>query len=142
VRRAAADPAIGDGRVTVETEDLALVLADPQLLERAVRNLVHNAVQAQQGIGVAEPVTVKIAVRDQEVDLWIEDRGPGLSSELGDRMFVPFASERPGGVGLGLALAHRIVALHGGSLHLDNRAGGGVSAKITLRQRDDGTNVT
>jgi signal transduction histidine kinase len=142
VRRAAADPAIGDSRVSVHAEDLALVLADPQLLERAVRNLLHNAAQAQQGIGVADPVKVEIAVRDQEVELSIEDRGPGLPSELADRLFVPFASERPGGVGLGLALAHRIVALHGGALHLDNREGGGVSARITLRQRDGGTNVT
>jgi signal transduction histidine kinase len=142
VRRAAGDPAIGDSRVTVHAEDLALVLADPQLLERAVRNLLHNAAQAQQGIGVDEPVTVAIAVRDQEVDLTIEDRGPGLPKELGDRLFVPFASERPGGVGLGLALAHRIVALHGGSLHVDNRDGGGVRARISLRKRDHGTNVT
>ena len=47
-------------------------------------------------------------------------------------LFQPFASDRPGGVGLGLALAHRIVSLHGGTLVLEPRAGGGTTARITF----------
>jgi signal transduction histidine kinase len=62
--------------------------------------------------------------------LAIEDRGPGLSPEIRERLFHPFATSRRGGVGLGLALAHRIVTLHGGRIRLDDRPGGGTRALL------------
>ena len=48
------------------------------------------------------------------------------------RLFQPFATDRPGGVGMGLALAHRIVSMHGGTLTLEPREGGGTVARVTF----------
>jgi nitrogen fixation/metabolism regulation signal transduction histidine kinase len=63
----------------------------------------------------------------------IEDRGTGLKPEMADRLFVPFASHKPQGIGLGLALARRILDLHGAMLELENRDGGGVCARVSFR---------
>ena len=68
--------------------------------------------------------------------LHVDDRGPGVPPEQRERIFEPFyrlpgASEREGGVGLGLALVRSIAQRHGGSVTCDNRVGGG--ARFTLR---------
>ncbi|HET9766938.1 MAG TPA: ATP-binding protein, partial [Thermoanaerobaculia bacterium] len=146
VRHAAADPALDAAALQVETgaaadsaaaasegspTALAPVLAgDPQLLERALRNLLRNALEAQQRSGDATPVEIAAGWRDDRFEIAIRDRGPGLSPEMRRRLFQPFASDRPGGVGMGLALAHRIVALHGGTLALEPRPEGGIIARI------------
>jgi signal transduction histidine kinase len=153
VRHAAADPALDAAALQVETGAaadsaaaaseggataseggaiaLAAVLAgDPQLLERALRNLLRNALEAQQRSGATTPVEIAAGWRDDRFEIAIRDRGPGLSPEMRRRLFQPFASDRPGGVGMGLALAHRIVALHGGTLALEPRPEGGITARI------------
>ena len=66
------------------------------------------------------------------VEISISDRGAGIPAEVRERLFQPFSAGRPGGVGLGLALAHRIVALHGGVLRLEERVGGGTRAVLIL----------
>jgi len=77
---------------------------------------------------------VEVTVDDQPagVEVTIADRGPGIPAELRERLFHPFATGRAGGVGLGLALAHRIVTLHGGRIRLDARPGGGTLARLTF----------
>jgi signal transduction histidine kinase len=62
----------------------------------------------------------------------VADRGAGVPEALRERLFQPFASGRPGGAGLGLALARRILVLHGGGLALEDRPGGGTVARATL----------
>lgn len=132
LKRAAADPALAGVEVRVGAPGAGdLVLrGDPQLLERAVRNLLYNAAQAEREAGRSGPVEVMVALRDDGVEVAIEDRGPGVPPEVRARLFHPFATGRPGGVGLGLALAHRIVTLHGGRLRLDDRPGGGARAEL------------
>jgi signal transduction histidine kinase len=137
VRHAAADPALDAAALHVEAAadggdaPTPLLLAgDPQLLERALRNLLRNALEAQQRSGVTTPVEIAAGWRDDRFEIAIRDRGPGLSPEMRRRLFQPFASDRPGGVGMGLALAHRIVALHGGTLALEPRPEGGITARI------------
>jgi signal transduction histidine kinase len=131
--RAAADPALGgdiEVRVHGAPEGEIWLRGDPQLLERAVRNLLHNAVQAARAPGREGPVDAALALREDGAELAIEDRGPGLPPEIRERLFHPFATGRRGGVGLGLALAHRIVVLHGGRIRLDDREGGGTRAVL------------
>ena len=132
LRRAAADPSLAGVEVRVEGDPAGEVSlrGDPQLLERAVRNLLHNAAQAEREAGRSGPVHAAVAVRDDGVVLAIEDRGPGLPPEIRERLFHPFATGRRGGVGLGLALAHRIVVLHGGRIRLEDRPGGGTRAEL------------
>ncbi len=135
--RAVADPALGDAAVAVEGAGAQgfEVEGDPQLLERAVRNLLMNAVEAQDRrsgesasgeptsgeptSGV--PVRVQLGRRGGGVEIRIDDCGPGLTPEAEERLFDPFFSQRPGGVGMGLALTRRIALLHGGRVTLENR---------------------
>ena len=132
LRRAAADPSLAGIEVQIEEDPAGEVTlrGDTQLLERVVRNLLHNAAQAEREAGRNGPVHAAVALRDDGVVLAIEDRGPGLPPEIRERLFHPFATGRRGGVGLGLALAHRIVVLHGGRIRLDDRPGGGTRAEL------------
>lgn len=130
--RAAADPALSGVEVRVHGASAgdAALRGDPQLLERAVRNLLHNATQAEREAGRQGPVEVRVDLQPEGTEVAIEDRGPGLPPEIRGRLFHPFATGRPGGVGLGLALAHRIVVLHGGRIRLEDRPGGGTRALL------------
>lgn len=129
-RRAAADPSLAGVRVKVRTVADVRLRGDAQLLERTLRNLIHNAAQAQAEAGREGPVEIGIDPMDGGVELAVEDRGPGVSEEIRERLFHPFATGRRGGVGLGLALAHRIVTLHGGRIRLEDRPGGGTRAVL------------
>ena len=106
-----------------------------KLLRRAVRNLLENAVRHGRRTGRAE-VVAQLSLEGGYAVLHIDDRGPGVPPDQRERIFEPFyrlpgASEREGGVGLGLALVRQIAARHGGSVACDNREGGG--ARFTLR---------
>jgi len=134
VRRAAADPALDGTEVGIEIEDSApqTLQGDSQLLERAIRNLLHNATEAQSRVGVEKPIAVRLERGDHQVQLVIEDRGPGLPAAVRERLFQPFVTGRPDGVGLGLSLTHRIVTLHGGTVDLEDRPEGGTSVTLTF----------
>lgn len=131
LERAAADPALDGFGVRVHGGEPGVPLrGDPQLLDRAIRNLLHNAVQAEREAGSAGPVEVRIQEQPEGVEIAIEDRGPGVRPEIRERLFHPFVTGRPGGVGLGLALAQRVVVLHGGRIRLEDREGGGTRAVL------------
>ena len=129
-RRCAADPALGDGAVRVATGDgpPPRIRGDAELLERALKNLLHNAVRAERDAQRTPAVVCQVGGRDAAVSIAVEDRGGGLPEEVRRRLFQPFVTGRPDGVGLGLSLAHRIVGLHGGTLRLEDRQAGGTRA--------------
>jgi two-component system sensor histidine kinase KdpD len=115
--------------------ELPPVLADAALLERAVANLVSNAVTASCG---HYPVAVEAGlVSADRLDVRVVDRGPGLPEADRIRLFEPFQrlDDRGGlkGLGLGLAIARRFVDAMGGELVLDDTPGGGVTASIRLQ---------
>lgn len=139
MHRAAADPGLDDATVDVRFDGEAasgesggIVQGDPQLLERAVRNLLSNAVEAQREVGCEEPVRMHLAVQSKGVELTVADRGPGLAEGDRERIFDPFYSRRGGGVGMGLALTRRIALLHMGRIELVDREGGGTNAVLWL----------
>jgi signal transduction histidine kinase len=113
--------------------DAALVVPGvAKLLRRAVRNLLENARRYGDG-----PVEVALAREGREVVLRVCDRGPGVPEPLRERIFEPFyrlpgASEREGGVGLGLALVRSIAGRHQGSVHCEAREGGGACFVLRL----------
>ena len=116
--------------VSVDPERFELV-ADPELIEQALVNLVLNAIQA---VGENGGGTVQMRASpgaDGRAVLEVEDNGPGLLPEVRDRVFVPFFSTKSGGSGIGLSLAHRIARLHGGSLTVASEPG--VETVFTLR---------
>ncbi len=107
-----------------------------KLLRRMLRNLLENARRyGTTDIEVALLPTTREG--RAEVQLSVCDRGPGVPPELRERIFEPFyrlpgASEREGGVGLGLSLVRSIVQRHGGSVHCEDRTGGGAQFVVLL----------
>lgn len=110
-------------------ESSVLSLADDRLLEMALLNVLTNAFEAA---GRGGSVKLKAALADGAWRVTVEDSGPGLE----DRQTPedPFL-KRPGGVGLGLETARRILTRHGGTLMLDNGKEEGVRAVLTLPVR-------
>jgi len=103
-----------------------------RLLRRALRNLLENA--RRHGGG---EVTLTLQTRGAHVEIRVCDRGPGIPPALRERIFEPFfrlpgASEREGGVGLGLALVRSIAQRHGGTVHNEERPGGGACFVLRL----------
>ncbi len=139
--RAAADPALAGINVRLSHRHEAdhRVAGDSHLLERAFRNLLRNAAEADRSERDGGEIAVSLVASDEYVEVTVSDRGPGVPEEIRTRVFHPFVSGRPDGVGLGLALTHRIVELHRGSVRLDAREGGGTEARVRLPR---GTIVT
>lgn len=110
-----------------ENEIRAMV--DPALLRQALVNLLDNAVWAIPGGG-----SIKIAayVRERDVVIEVEDTGVGLPTEDTETLVEPFFSTKGRGSGIGLALVHRIVSDHGGSLELRSLEEGGARVRIVL----------
>jgi signal transduction histidine kinase len=104
----------------------------PDLLTRALRNLVDNAVRYGGGARLA------VAVEGRALLIRVEDDGPGLPADQLEHVLRPFArldqsrNRGTGGAGLGLAIAVSIARLHGGTVALENRAEGGLSATLRL----------
>lgn len=137
--RAAADPALASPAIRVDAPaGTAIIHGDRQLLERAVRNLLENAAQAQRAAGSAQPLRVDLESDGRSARLLIRDRGAGIPPELREKVFQPFVTGRDDGIGLGLALAHRIVTLHGGTLRLEDRPDGGTRAVLSLPLAETG----
>jgi signal transduction histidine kinase len=104
----------------------------PRLLRRAIRNLLENA--GRYGAG---EISLELGSRPGRAEIRVNDRGPGVPAALRERIFEPFyrlpgASERNGGVGLGLALVKSITERHGGTVRCEDRPGGGASFIIAL----------
>jgi two-component system, OmpR family, sensor kinase len=103
-----------------------------RLLRRVVRNLLENARRYSDGA-----VEVQVGLEGGRAVLRVRDRGPGVPADQRERIFEPFyrlpgASERDGGVGLGLALVKSITQRHGGTVHCEAREGGGACFVVAL----------
>lgn len=123
-------------RVTTKIEPAARVIkADPAKLHDAVKNLVENA--ARYG-PMETDVSLAATVQDGAVVLSVEDHGRGIPDADLTRVFERFyrversRARNPGGTGLGLAIVKHLVGLHGGSVSVENRPGGGCSFVIVL----------
>ncbi|MGD9551137.1 MAG: sensor histidine kinase, partial [Burkholderiaceae bacterium] len=117
----------------LHTEAAALeVQGVAKLLRRALRNLLENARRYSQG-----EITVSVQRQGNMAELRVCDRGPGVPEDLRERIFEPFyrlpgASERAGGVGLGLALVRSIARRHHGSVHCEANPGDGACFVLRL----------
>lgn len=120
--------------VRVECGDFsgANVLVDARQVERALVNLVRNAVEATGAGGSVQVFPGEIAERDRLAGVVIEDDGPGIPADLLHRVFNPFFTTKDTGTGLGLAIVHRIAEAHGGYVTAGNRAQGGARFQLAL----------
>jgi len=109
------------------------VQADPVLLERAVANLIANALKYGSPI---RPVLLNASELGGRVELRVADRGPGISPEDWERIFTPFQRlgdrDNTTGVGLGLALSRGLVEAMGGTLTPEETPGGGMTMVVSL----------
>jgi len=108
------------------------------LLRRALVNLLRNAVEATPDDRRGEPsaIVLKGWSADGEVLLAVGDRGEGVDSSLREEIFLPFYSTKPRGSGFGLAIVARIIELHGGTVQVDPRPGGGATFTLRLPEPD------
>ncbi|MEU3793075.1 ATP-binding protein [Streptomyces fructofermentans] len=125
---------VPEGSVDLEIpETLPMVAADPGLLERAVANIVENAVKySPEG----RRVLVSASTLGDRVEVRVVDRGRGVPDEAKERIFEPFQrygdAPRGAGVGLGLAVARGFAEAMGGTLGAEDTPGGGLTMVLTL----------
>lgn len=113
-------------------QHLPQVKADPELMRRVLVNLVDNAAEAMEGATYKELTVATHLVGDGEtVEIVVADSGHGISPEDKDKLFLPRFSTRGRGTGLGLAIAARIVADHGGTIHVEDNSP--VGARFVIR---------
>ena len=122
--RVGASLAVPEGMSSLEVPGVA------KLLRRMVRNLLENAMRYGVAVGHEDDVVLSLSLEDGSPVLQVCDRGPGVPPAYRDRIFEPFfrlpgASERSGGVGLGLALVKSIAQRHGWTVRCQDRDGGG-----------------
>ncbi|WP_327418426.1 sensor histidine kinase KdpD [Streptomyces sp. NBC_01233] len=124
-------------------ETLPMIAVDRGLLERAVANIVENAVKYSPD---GQPVNVTASALHERVELRVVDRGPGVPDEAKNRIFEPFQrhgdAPRGAGVGLGLAVARGFTEAIGGTLTAEDTPGGGLTMVITLPIAGDAPPVT
>lgn len=108
------------------------VLGDPVRVEQVLINLLQNALDATAGIPDAA-ITVALTVEETQVRLDVRDNGPGIDPAIAARIFTPFVTSRPAGLGLGLVIAQDIMIDMGGSLRL-MPSGRGAWFEVVLRR--------
>lgn len=131
--------ALFDGRldnVKLETDltpGLPRVQADPQAMQRAIANLVDNAVEAMQDALICEVHISTALVSDREmVEIVVADTGHGVSPETKEKLFLPYFSTKKRGTGLGLAIVSRIIEDHQGTIRVEENLPVGARFVIEL----------
>jgi two-component system sensor kinase FixL len=113
-----------------------LVMVDRIQVQQVVLNLVRNALEAMAasprrelriGSGADEPGFVRC---------YIADTGPGVAPEVASRLFQPFVTDKPGGMGVGLSISRNIIEAHGGRMWADASEEGGAAFHFSLRRAE------
>ena len=109
-------------------------------IEQVLLNLVRNGVEAMKETRPGErALTIRTALIDGEaVEIVTSDTGPGLDPETVEKIFEPFFSSKPDGMGMGLSISRTIVEAHGGKLRAAQIDGGGAALSVTLPLNEDG----
>ena len=118
--------------------DAPAVRGDSAMLKQVLVNLIVNAIDALRG---REPrrdggsIEVSCApIGDARVELRVDDDGPGIPSEVADRLFVPFVTSKEAGSGLGLTIVKRIIDRHGGTIRVASKPTGGTRVRLYLER--------
>jgi two-component system sensor kinase FixL len=122
-----------------ESEDRT-VLGDRIQIQQVLVNLIRNGVDAMTSSGSArKEMIISTAIAEGNLMVEVKDSGPGISSEILDRLFKPFATTKDEGLGFGLSISRRIIEAHGGYLAADTKVGEGAVFRFTLPILEQGT---
>jgi len=116
------------------SQNLPLLPADEIQLEQVILNLLRNAVEALAEVPVSRRRVIirsELNLADQ-VEVRVSDTGPGISRDIAGRMFDPFVTSKPHGMGMGLSISRSIVEAHGGRLWVTPNAQEGVTFHLAL----------
>ena len=118
-------------QVAIDVHDAGTGAAelDAQQLERVLVNVIKNAIEASPAKGTVAVSAARVA---GALEICVADEGPGISAEARRNLFVPYFSTKPGGSGIGLALARQIVVAHGGTITAERSPSGGTLMRIVL----------
>jgi signal transduction histidine kinase len=122
------DPALKDVRVTVDGV-APRVMADPDLLKIVFVNLLVNGAHAMKGRGT---IRVSLATMAEACQIAFADDGPGIPSEVREKIFTPFFTTKSRGSGLGLPTAKRLIEAHRGSITVACPTAGGTIVTVEL----------
>jgi two-component system sensor kinase FixL len=120
----AARRVLGDG--------LPPVLLDKIQIHQVITNLIRNSVDALDGVQRREIVISTRQTGEDSIEITVADGGPGLAPELAERLFQPFATTKPTGLGIGLSICRSIVDAHGGRLFASDNPDGGTIFHVRL----------
>jgi two-component system sensor kinase FixL len=109
------------------------VLVDKIQIQQVILNLVRNAIEAMQDMPVRRLTISMSRAGDDIAEVAVADTGPGISPEIAAKLFQPFNTTKPQGMGLGLSISRTIIEAHNGQLWAEPNAGGGTVFRFTLK---------
>ena len=114
-------------------DELPLVLIDKIQIQQVVQNLVRNAVDELSTREGERCIWIDLRkLPDDRIEITVEDTGPGMSTEVKEKLFQPFVTTKPNGMGVGLSVCRNIIESHGGWIRGENRPGGGAIFRVNL----------
>lgn len=114
------------------------VIGDPIQLQQVLLNLLRNGVDAMAGVRHDNTIVIGSGPRGRDwVEIHVDDAGCGLSEDAQSRLYQPFSSTKPDGLGLGLSICRSIVEAHGGELRHSPRETGGTRFSLVLPSAHD-----
>jgi two-component system sensor kinase FixL len=113
------------------------VLVEKVQIQQVLLNLMRNAIEAMHDSGQKELLVATKEVDGDMIEVSVADTGPGISAEIADRLFQPFVTTKPAGMGVGLSISKRIIEAHGGEMWAEPNPGGGTVFRFTLQQASE-----
>jgi two-component system sensor kinase FixL len=110
----------------------ATVMVDRIQIQQVLTNLMRNAMEAMRDSPQRELVVRTHTIETGEIEVVVEDTGPGIPDEISSQLFKPFVTTKPGGMGVGLSISKRIVEAHGGQMSVFRNKAGGATFRFTL----------
>lgn len=116
---------------------VGLVLVEKVQIQPALVNLIRNAIEAMDGCDRKELLVETAWSEDGMVEIGVADTGCGISDVIASRLFQPFVTTKPTGMGVGLSISKRIIEAHGGEMWAGPNPEGGTQFRFTVEAGSD-----